>query len=681
MKKISELSELFRLKYPGQADYNAACNKLAYIIAFACEEDMLTHNEVYVKDLNTGKTERVTAGGIKENCPRLSPDGKKLAFTSDVSGVSQIYIADIHDDGAAVVNNTPVTNLRYDAKNIRWSPDGTKLLFLCDCEPELPDELLFVPMTDEERESNLLKKKNSPVIITDYGYKADEDHGFTEPRTSHLFTADLKTGDVRKLSDGCRDHVMPSWSPDGKHILVVSNRERPREESIGMDLFLIETESGKIEKLSKESWIAFYPSPFYPRYTPDGTNVVFGGLFPDISGNMPLVYLYKMKPEPGSEEVSLWPESSPAHEATCFLYNGESMAACYEKGQVSEDGKYVYFISGWQGEVNLYRAAVEGEREIVQITKGPHYYKSIGEIRNGKAVLIKGDTTHLPCIVLMELETGEETVLVDPNEWLAESAVEAPFEQWIDTLDGNGRVHGWILPPQNRIPGKKYPAVLYIHGGPTPFYGYGITWEHQCLAGAGFAVIYCNPRGSSGYGSKHENMKASKDGSAMYDLLQFTKEACSRFDFIDPDRLGVTGGSYGGYMTNWIVSHSKVFKAAVTQRSISNELIEACSADMAGTDKSFANYQDYMVHELEESAVYYAENIDVPFLILHALGDMRCPVEHAHQLFTAVKDTHPELPVRMVLFPNEGHELNNTGTIAHRMRHYKEMIDWFVKYL
>jgi acylaminoacyl-peptidase len=195
------------------------------------------------------------------------------------------------------------------------------------------------------------------------------------------------------------------------------------------------------------------------------------------------------------------------------------------------------------------------------------------------------------------------------------------------------------------------------------------------------AVIFCNPRGSSCYGSAHESNAAAFDGRAMNDLLQFVKEACNRYDFIDSERLGVTGGSYGGYMTNWITSHSKVFKAAVTQRSIANELIEYASADMAGSSQGFVNFEDFMVQEIEKSSVAYAEQIDIPFLILHALGDMRCPVEHAHQLFTAVKDTHPDLPVRMVLFPHGNHEMNNNGRMSHRMRHYTEMIRWFENYL
>ena len=686
-RRNAEVRDYYRLRYVGEPDYCAVTQSLAHTVVYAREDDDSYRSEIWVKDLESGQSVRVTAGGGYECSPRLSEDGASLLFVSDVSGTAQIYIAEGGGSRERMGETCfsvprPLTHMRYGVHGPRWSPDGSRIAFLCDCEPDLTDEFLTVPLTETEREEVEALRSRRPVAITDYGYKADEDGGFTETRTTHLFVVDAQSGQVRKLSDGERDHVMPVWSPDGRRILVTSNRQRPREESIGMDLFLIDVETGEIRQLSKENWIAYYPASFYPRFTPDGRQVVFGALYPDLSGNMPLTRLYRMEAEPGAPEESIWPESAPCHEATCFLYNGETMARGYEKGQVSEDGRYLYFISGWKGEVNLYRAAVTGEPEIVQLTKGAHYYSSMGEIRGGRMALLKGDFTHTARIVLYDTVTGEETVAVDSNAWLPEEvALESPREMWIDTLDGMSRVQGWVLPPMNREEGRRYPAVLYIHGGPTPFYGYGMTYEHEALAGAGMAVIFCNPRGSSGYGSEHESNRAAMDGTAMYDLLQFVREACRRFDFIDGERLGVTGGSYGGYMTNWIASHSRVFRAAVTQRSIASELIEYASADMAGSSAGYRDFRDFMTHEIERSPVAYADRIDIPFLILHALGDMRCPVEHAHQLFTAVKDTHPDLPVRMVLFPGENHEMNNHGSMSHRIRHYQEMIDWFVRYL
>ena len=226
---------------------------------------------------------------------------------------------------------------------------------------------------------------------------------------------------------------------------------------------------------------------------------------------------------------------------------------------------------------------------------------------------------------------------------------------------------------------KKYPAILYIHGGPHPFYTYGLTMEFQMLAAKGFAVLYCNPRGSSGYGWTHENYQRSIDGSAYYDLLQFVDEACRRFDMIDEQRIGVTGGSYGGYMTNYMATHAKRFKAYVTQRSISNELIMYANSDMQGKSTDYKSYEDFMVAKLKESAVSYAERVDKPILILHGMDDYRTPIEGAHQFYVAIKDLHPDLPVKMVAYPHTGHE---QPTDPRLLKHYyHEMILWFEKYL
>ena len=235
------------------------------------------------------------------------------------------------------------------------------------------------------------------------------------------------------------------------------------------------------------------------------------------------------------------------------------------------------------------------------------------------------------------------------------------------------------MPPQNAEPGKKYPTVLYIHGGPHPFYTYGFTMEHQCLAAEGFGVIFCNPRGSSGYGMKHQNVKRSMDGSAYTDCLQFVDEACRRFDWIDADRIGVTGGSYGGYMTNYIATHSERFKAYVSQRSVVNDLIGYASSDMQGSSKEYKSFEEFMVNSLKSSTVSYAERVNKPFLILHGMEDLRTPVYGAHQLYTALKDLHPELPVRMVLFPHVAHDQpSDPGQLR---IYFEELAGWFKKYL
>lgn len=675
VKRNSTIDDYYAIRYVGSPDYCAKVEKLAYSKAYADKELGCYVSRIIVKDLKSGLESVISAGGKYESNPRFSPDGGKLLFLSDAKGKSQIYIYDFDSDSTDCI-----TTMRYGVSNPLWSPKGDKILFLSSCKPGQDIDELQVLMTKEEEEEQLKLRSMLPVIIEDYGYKSEDAMGFSTPETTHVWVITLGEEKAVLLTDGDRDHVMPVWSPDGETIVFTSNRLRPREESIGMDLFSVPADGGEIKRLTENMWIAYYPAPFVPRFTPDGKHIIVGALAPSLEGGMPLTYLYRIPCE-GGEPACLFPENSPCHEATCFLYNSENLAGRYESAQVSSDGKYLYFISGWHGAANIYRANIKGEPEIIKFTDGEHTYRSIGEVQNGKMAVLKGDFLQSPQIYLMDEATGDEQQITNSNPWFDEVALSKPEELWIDTLDGESRVQGWVIPPQNMEPGKKYPTVLYIHGGPTPFYGYALTYEHQAIAGAGMGVIICNFRGSSGYGSKHQSMEKAYDGTAMYDLLQFTDEATRKFDWIDKDRLGVTGGSFGGYMTNWITGHSSRFKAAVTQRGVANNIISYACSDMAGSSKGHACFEDFMVEQIKKSPVAYADKINIPFLILHSLGDMRVPVEHAHQMFVAVKDTHPDLPVRMVLFPNSNHSLLSEGPMDLRIRHYSEMIDWFRKYL
>lgn len=658
MKRLSALEDYYKMNYIGMPDYCRCAGMAAFTVSVPKEREYLSRIEMM--DVHTGKTECVSAGGRHETMPRFSPDGKRLAFLSDVKGTHQIYVRDLSVDTCR-----RITDIAGGVREFAWSPDGRKFAFLAG--------------SGEEKAKG--RTEYEPIVIEDYGYKSEDAYGFADRGKDavHLWVASSTAGRARRLTDGERDHVMPVWMPDSKSLLITSNRERPREESIGMDLYRIGVKDGKLTKLTDDCWIAYYPKAFRPVVNGDGTFAVIGALSPSLSGGMPAVRLYRLDLKSG-EKRDLWPSDAPCHEATCFLYNGENCGGFGDTAAMSEDGRYLYFISGWHGRAGIYRAALYGTPHIEPVTDEDCTYRYIGKIQDGCMLTAAGDFTETAQLWIMD-ENGGRKRLTDQDAWMRERALLVPQEMWIDTLDGESRVQGFVMEPQNREPGRKYPAVLYIHGGPTPFYGFAMTYEFQLMAAAGIGVIFCNPRGSSGYGEAHASIKKAYDGTAMYDLLQFTEEAVRRFDWIDPQRLGVTGGSYGGYMTNWIAGHTKRFKAAVTQRSIASELIQYASSDMAGSSKDYRDFVDFMKDQIKNSPVAYADRIDIPFLILHSVHDMRCPVEQAHQLYVAVKDTHPDLPVRLVLFPDSNHGLTMEGPMHLRISHYHEMIEWFLKYL
>jgi dipeptidyl aminopeptidase/acylaminoacyl peptidase len=678
MRRISITEDYYRFSYPSSPDLSPDGQFAVYTVTKAVKETDTYDKKVILKNLSTGEEKRITAAkgqeAVAESEPKFSPDGNSIAFLSDAEGTSQLWLADLESGSMR-----KLTCLRYGVSDHIWSPDGTRLAFLSPWAEGETEESLQTFLTVEEEERLEEECRKRPVVITDFGYKTEEAMGFAKEKVKHLWLIDLKDDKARLMTDGDREDAMPFFSPDGTTLVFGSSRCYPKEASIAMDLFTVPVTGGEVKRLTDEVWISYYPKPFYPCFTPDGKHIVAGGWKPSKEEEVLSTRIYRVS-YPEGRMTSVWQDDAPCHEATCFLYNGEGYGNYGPSCALSEDGKWVYFISGWHGSGHIYRAAIDGNEPIVRITDGNCYYKGISKPRNGCMIVSKGDETHSPELYLLK-EDGTETPLTDYNQWIEVTAISTPKELWIDTLDGNGRVQGWLLPPQNREEGKTYPAVLYIHGGPTPFYGYGMTYEHQALAGAGIAVIYCNPRGSGGYGEVHGRTSQAFDGTAYMDLLQFTEAAVSHFPWIDKERLGITGGSYGGYMTNYMITHSSRFKAAVTQRSIANELIQYASSDMQGSSKAFESYLDFMMDAVKKSAAPLADRVKTPLLILHSTGDMRCPVEHAHQFYVAVKDSNPDLPVRLVLIPDSNHSLVTEGIMRLRIFHYDQMIQWFKTYL
>ncbi len=665
MKK-SQLQDWLDMRYVGAFDSDQQTGLAAYTISVPGEWEYTQRIELVKADGAPAAIPgagRVTAGGVREEMPRFSPDGTGLAFLSDAGGETQVWLC-LLESG----ETRRVTSLPGGVEYFDWSPDGTQLAVVSPCSRARAQEAV------EGREYR-------PVVTMGESYKHEGLPGLTRKPASHVYAVQVDSGTAVKLTDGDRHHVMPVWSPDGTRIAFVSNRCYPPEAGIAMDLFITDASGGGLTRLTDGAWLCCYPVPFQPVFTPDAAQIVYAALEMGKYPTFPPSRLFAVSAR-GGKPRPLWPQDAPCHEATAFLYNAENYGRFTHTARMSEDGKHLYFIGGWEGACGVYRANVTGKRRVVKVTDEKSSYRALGRPAGGKLVAAKGSPSSTPQLVTLDLATGLDTPLTDTNPWLRERPLSPMEELWIDTLDGRGRVHGFVMPPQEMPkPGEKCPFALYIHGGPAPFYGFALSYEHQILAAAGMAVVLCNPRGTSGYGVEYAEQSQAFDGTAMTDLLQFLNAAARKYPWMDSTRAGVTGGSYGGYMTNWLVTHTKRFRAAATQRGIANELISYASSDFPGSSKDYGDFQDFMKEMIRKSAVAYADAVDAPLLILHGMEDKRCPVEGAHQLFTAVKDCHPDLPVRLVLFPGANHNLTMDGPARHRMEHCREIRDWFLKYL
>ena len=286
------------------------------------------------------------------------------------------------------------------------------------------------------------------------------------------------------------------------------------------------------------------------------------------------------------------------------------------------------------------------------------------------------------CEVYSVAPDGTETRLTDLNTALcAEYAFSAPLAVSFHNTRGT-LIEGWVIPPVGKRRGQKYPTILDIHGGPKTVYGTVYFHEMQLWANRGFAVIYCNPSGSDGRGDAFADIRGDYGGQDFRDLMAFADEAAKQFDFIDPKRMGVTGGSYGGFMTNWIIGHTVRFRAAVSQRSISNWISYCGTADIGyffAPDQTGGNPWHDARKAWDQSPLRYADKVKTPTLFLHSDEDYRCPLSGGYQMFTAL--CAHGVPARLCVFHGENHELSRSGKPKNRVRRLKEITAWMEKYL
>ncbi|MCW4050729.1 MAG: S9 family peptidase, partial [Candidatus Bathyarchaeota archaeon] len=343
------------------------------------------------------------------------------------------------------------------------------------------------------------------------------------------------------------------------------------------------------------------------------------------------------------------------------------------------DGIYIYFLTGDVPHSNIYRINTQTS-EVEQLTSevtvdGFSYSKDF------KVLSYNAMTAVEPCELYVD--DGEVKKVTKLNQRHLKKLNLSTPEMYIWTNEQGDKIHGWVIKPQDYVEGEKYPTILQIHGGPLGIYGEGIYQEFQLLASAGYCVIYTNPRGSAGYGEEYGATLNGRHGTVDYkDIMDFTKDAMERFPFIDGDRLGVTGGSYGGYLTNWIITQTDMFKAAVTCRSTCNRLSHHGYSDFGFNHGPSGNMGYPWKDEeklLAQSPLRYAKNIKTPTLFIHSENDLRCTIQQAEEFFVALMELGVD--TEFVRFPDESHELSRSGKPKHREERFQHILRWFDAYL
>ncbi len=632
-------------------------------------EDGTFSSVIELIDLRSGQIEKVFDQGSCKS-PRFTAQGHTITYLSDKTGEFQIYISD--KTGESV----QLTTLRHGIRNYHGSAEHGCFVFEAALwDEEVKAGTCFLEMAPDEKEAWKQEQLFAPKVITQIDYKRDEWKGVSDGSITCIGTTDMNGG--QKLLTGDRPYSMPVLSNDGSRIACYGQPHTGAKFS-KKELFIMNKDGSSQTCLTDGLSLA---GDVPVSFTEDDTRIVFPAYYME-EGNM-ILYLYMIGSN-GKEAVCLFDPKAP--EVSSGVYAMPVMRTQYgrEKSYFSIEGEHAYFLCAWQGTERLYKIALKEKSVPKLILDGDFSIHEFCNPANKSILLTRADFYSLRELYLYHNKTKRFVKIMEHNSWLREYNLGRVKTMDIPSKDGKAVIHGAVCKPVNFEKGRKYPAVLYVHGGPRVSYTNDCWHEMHALVNAGYAVITCDPRGSFGYGLKFSNSGDSWDMPAYEDLMEFLDQTIA-LGYIDETKVGITGGSYGGYMTSKIIMMTDRFAAAVGQRIFVNKATSYGTGDMgfysASQDWSTVNVQKSLVERARTSIIKDVDKISTPTLLLHGYRDYRCSFEQAEQLFIAVKQRRKEVPVKLVMYPDENHEITRSGALHFQQSHLQEMIDWFDIYL
>lgn len=641
--------DLFHMKMPGQVATSPDGSRVIFTITEVLDEENAYASALYMAEGCTFRRFSNQGGQkkVKDRDPAWSPCGDSIAFISDRSGNAQVWLAPLSGGEATQVTQTP-----KGVNSFVFSPDGKGLYFVAK----------------EDKKPAELRKNATARRITKLRYKFNG-AGYYDNVYAQIWYSSLG-GQQEMLTSGEFNVSSPAPSPCGSFLAFVSNRNAD-ERDILDDIWLLDLKSREMRNLTQGSG-----SARAPMWTPEGRLLYLGhtkGIYP---GGYPEL-----------RELDLVQGGSRNLMPGFPHYIGNTVGADVRADngntgpQVSPDGKSVLFVATLGGNSYLYGL------DMASGTAKPlfgHDQMCITSFSAGGDTIAVNVATPMTLgdIWVGNFSEGLQQVTALNYELFSDRYIGWPEPIYFNHADGE-TLEGWLIKPIDFEPGKRYPLVMQIHGGPHATYGNAFFHEFQMLAGLGIGVFYTNPRGSLGYGEDFARAVVGDWCGVDARDLQFMAEEAAKVDWVDEERFGVTGGSQGGYFTNWLIGHTDMFKAAVTQRSMSNLYTKYGVADngwngdrygMGGRD--LWDDEDFI---MERSPIRYARNVKTPTLIIHSDMDFRCPLEQGEQWYVALKRLGVE--AEMLLFHGENHELSRSGKPANRMVRLEGIMEWFTRYL
>ena len=600
-------------------------------------------SNLWIVDTNGTRVRELTTGNHSDSSPVWSPDGKRIAFLSDRDGTSQLHILWLDTKETA-----QLTHLERAPSNLRWSPDGKWIAFTSQV-PDT-DPILSVRLPERPRGAEWAK----PAVLVDRLSWAADGRGPTPKGYTHIYVIDsILGGKPRQITSGKFNHGDPQWSADGKTIYI-SGIRKPDAEYLRNDseIYAIDLATLEVKQLTDRKG-----PDNNAEVSPNGQWIAYTG-YDDKKYTSHLSSLYLMDKNGGNKRV--WADnllSSP---------NNLTWAA---------DNSGVYFTVEEKGSNHIYFAPTNGP--IRKLTNAVQFLAGFSLAPNGQAATVRSSFKEPGTLVTFKVQDpANMKKLVDVNEDVLSGVTLGDAEElWFTSKDGL-KVQGWLIKPAEFDPNKKYPMVLWIHGGPWSMYSVAWNWAFQNWSAMGYAVLYTNPRGSTGYGQDFVNGIQYEYPGKDYDDLMAGVDAALAKGFIDDKNLFVCGGSGGGVLTAWIVGHTDRFAAAVSMRPVIDWQSFVGITDGPSWYNQFQKYpwEDPMEYAVR-SPLHYVANVKTPTMVMTGEIDLRTPIVQSEEFYRALKMLKKEtLLVRM---PDEYHGWRRP---SHQLLQQLYLQAWFEKY-
>ncbi|MCO5178051.1 MAG: S9 family peptidase, partial [Thermomicrobiales bacterium] len=597
--------------------------------------------QLWTCDRDGGNARQLTQTGERNSGARWSPDGTQIAFVSDRVSKSGLFVMSMSGGEAR-----ELTRHAQGISSLSWSPDGSQIAYVTVVDPDNVDEA--TPEADAA----------PPVRVTRrIDYKQDG-RGYLGDKRNQIFVVDVASGERKRLTTTPNDHGGPQWSPDGKQLAVALSMMN----GMHSRLALIDVESGAVEHITPEdgnisTW----------SWSPDGQRILY-------SGDTDMTW-----------QTDLFVYDVASGQTTRLTDDLECLPVGAWEGAPAQpvwlDDRQVLFHAVRAGGSGLYVADSErGAVERVVWWQAQHSGMST-DAAHRYVVQTRNAMDAAGQVAVYDMQSGEQSIIVDPN---VDVLAEHPAALWerIDVERGGQTIEAWLLKPFDFDESKKYPVVLDIHGGPNGHYGYSLSPNHQVLATAGYLVVYSNPRGSSSYGRTFTQMVTEDwGGEDFQDLMGVIDEVLKR-PYADAERTGVTGYSYGGYMTAWTIGQTQRFKAAVCgapcfdlESMYGTSDISHVFGELQWGGQPHVSTEWYAAH----SPSTFAHRATTPTLIIHGEADERCPIGQGEQMFVAL--TKAGCETEFARYPGASHGFRRGGHAEHRRDCWQRTLDWFDTHL